>query len=102
VIKNKDTMENLFKVGNIISTNDSNAFEILGENEYSVCVRDLLTQDFSVMDKTEHTYTLFNPKMVLKNVLKEILEDTEAEISKKDKDFIFDAMSVRIDKFLTM
>jgi len=92
-------MEELFKVGNIITTNESNAFKILGVNESDICVQNLLNLDFEVLNKTHHKYTLFNPKIVLKNELKSILNDTE--ISKKDKEFILEQMNCRIDKFIT-
>jgi hypothetical protein len=91
-------MEELFKVGNIITTNEMNGFKILGVNETDICVQNLLTLDFEVFNKTHHRYTLFNPKTVLKNELKSILDDIE--ISEKDKGFILEQMNCRIDKFI--
>ncbi len=88
----------IFKKGNIITTNERNAFEILGVNESEICVRDLITEDFSVFSKTEHTYSLFNPKIVLKNCIKEVVDDTE--ISIHDKEFITDNINILLEKFI--
>ena len=88
----------IFKVGNRITTNNLNVFEILGVNESDICVVDLLNGDFSVMSKTEHKYELTNLKVIFNNTLYGVLNDTN--ISKKDKDFIREQMSYRFNKWL--
>lgn len=94
--KNMDI--NIFETGNIITTNGSNALQVISSNDYQICVRDLLNNDLSVMTKTEHDYEPFNPKQVLKNVLNEIIMDAEIGASKAD--FIRTQMNARIEKFL--
>jgi len=91
-------MEDLFKVGNIITTNEMNGLRVLAVNESDICVQDLLNLDFSVLSKTEHDYKLFDVKIVLKNDLKSILDDTD--MNQKDTEYVLEQMNCRIDKFI--
>jgi len=88
----------IFKVGNRITTNNLNVFEILGVNESDICVVDLLNGDFSVMSKTEHKYELTNLKVIFNYTLKEVIQETN--ISKEDKEFVCEQMSYRFNKWL--
>ena len=92
------TEHNIFKIGNIVTTNDTNALLILAVNDYQICVQDLLNEDFSVLTKTEHAYNLFDPKVVLYECLKETVN--ELDISKQDKEHILNGMYIVIDKFI--
>lgn len=97
-LNNKKMDIDIFKIGNIITTNGSNALQVISSNDYQICVKDLLNNDLSVMTKTEHNYKLFNPKQMLKNALNEIIMDAEIGASKAD--FIRSEMGARIEKFL--
>lgn len=88
----------MFKTGNLITTNGMNGLRVIDSNDSDIVVKDLLTDDFSVLSKTEHTYELFDPRAVLRNELKAILND--AEIKENDKAFILHQMCLRIDKFI--
>ena len=46
-------------------------------NDDSICCRDLLTNEFSIFSKTEHLFEIFDIKKVLKNCLKDVVEETE-------------------------
>lgn len=88
----------IFNKGNIISVNGGSPLRILSENEYSICVQDLLTKDFSVLDKREHSYRYFNPKETLKKNLEDILN--QSGINPTVKNSIMAKISVRIDKLI--
>lgn len=88
----------IFKKGNRITTNKLNCFEILDVNDYQICCKDLLTDDFSVFSKTEHNFEIFDAKLVLVNTLKEVIEETD--ISDENIQHILTQMNSRINKWL--
>jgi hypothetical protein len=88
----------IFEKGNKITTNNRNCFVILDVNDDSICCKDLLTNDFSIFSKTEHKFELFDSKKVLKNCLKEVVEETK--IDNVDKHHILSIMIKYFDLWL--
>lgn len=90
--------KNIFEKGNRITTNRRNVFEIIDVNESQIVCRDLLNDDFSVFDKTEHDFEIADVKIILELSLKEIVDETE--ISDKDKKHILFQMGCRFSNWL--
>lgn len=91
-------MESIFDKGNKITTNGLNCLVVIDTNEYQVVCRDLLNGDFYVFSKTEHKFQRAVIKTILRNSLREIVNETE--ISKKDMEHIILEMDCRISKWL--
>ena len=91
-------MENIFEKGVKITTNKLNCFEVIDGNSYQVVCKNLLTGDFTVFSKTEHKFEFANVKLILKNSLTEILDETDMSI--KAKEHVFLQMNSRISKWL--
>ena len=70
----------IFTKGNKITTNRVNVFEVIDSNNYQVVLKDLLTDDFCVLDKAEHQYEQADLKLILLCALKEILEENDISI----------------------
>ncbi|MCK9575714.1 MAG: hypothetical protein WC979_02315 [Candidatus Pacearchaeota archaeon] len=96
------TSNDIFKVGNRITTNNRNVLEILGVNESDICVVDTLNGDFDVLKKTEHDYAIADLEVILNVTLGEVITDaflvgkTETEY----RAFICEQMSARFNKWL--
>ena len=71
---------------------------ILDINESDISCKDLLTDDFSILTKTEHNYKLFDIKKSLEMALCEIISDTDC--LSDDKRFIIAQMKCRIEKWI--
>ncbi len=88
----------MFETGNLITTNGMNGLRIIDSNESDIVVKCLLTDDFSILSKTEHKYELFDPRTILRNELKAILKDMN--IAESEKSHLLHEMHLRIDKFI--
>lgn len=90
--------KSIFVKGNKITTNQLNCFVVIDTNDYQVCCQDLLTLDFCVFTQTEHSFKLFDNKIVLRNVLKEILIDYCEDT--KTIDAVTKAFDLRLNAWL--
>lgn len=88
--------KNLFNTGNIITTNNQNCLEIIASNTDEIVCRDLLTDDFCILKKTEHKYELADTRIILELSLHEIIHEVKDEISEKAKQHILQQMGCRI------
>jgi hypothetical protein len=87
-----------FEIGDLITTNKRNGFRVIKTNDDDIVVEDLLTGDFSILGKTEHTYSKFDPREVLQHGLAEILR--EVELTNVEFNHIFRNMSVMIKNYI--
>lgn len=88
----------IFVKGNRITTNRLNYFEVIDVNDSQVVCKDLLTDEFSIFDKTEHTFEIVDIKLILELSLKEILGETE--INYKDMQHVLVNMGCRLSNWL--
>lgn len=91
-------MTDIFKKGNKITSNGITCFEVIDSNDYQVVLKDLLTDDFNVFKKTEHTYENADFKVIFKKTLDEIMN--EVPISETDFEYVRHHMGIIFDKLL--
>ena len=88
----------MFETGNLITTNNLNCFLIVDSNENKIVCKDLLNDDFCILDKSEHDYKIAEPKIILQNSLKEILD--ELNINNIDERHILEQMNIKLQKWI--
>lgn len=91
-------MTDIFEKGNKITTNGMTYFKVIDSNDYEVVLKDLLTDDFYVFNKTEHTYENVDFKVIFKKILNEILNETTT--SEEDAEYIRNNMGIIFNKLL--
>ena len=92
-------MEDIFKVGNEITTNGKNLFKIIAVNDLQIACEDMLCGDLDVFSKTEHDFRLISKNdIVAKLELINIDLRYMMSISGKSKD----AYGYCIDKIIDL